>query len=318
MIAVDLITEQELDKRFDTLSSKLKEVLTSERTLNIVDQICKKNNITDEEKVLIIHQIVGLVILGLVHPYDLGSEINDALSLENPKFSNAITEELNAKVFLPIKAELENNYHPVLTHSEQKIIPATPVENPSLPKSAPAPKTISLSDIGWSKQPAPSSITSINTPKPTPTIMPTPVAPKITTPAPTVPTLTPAPMMLHEDTAFKPAEKNVGFTLSKMGGIAEMGMSGGVPKAPTRPAVLEFGAVPTPKPTSPQPPKPPIFGAPSLASMSVVDSGPRNVSQIAPIAPTPMPMPKPTIPIPRPLQPPTPPQANKPIVKDFL
>lgn len=322
MIAVDSITEQELDKRFDTLSGRLKDALTSERSLSVVNQICEKNKITDEEKITIIHQLVGLVILGLIHSYDLGAEINDALSLENPKFSNAIAEELNAKVFLPIKAELENSYHPINSAPAEKKSPL-PKPIPAVIKAvAPAPKPITLSDIGWSKMPSagstvkPMAVPSV--PAAAPTLIPprppaTPIAPK--------PPVEPAPMMLHEDTTFKSAEKNVSFTLSKPGGAAEMSMNRGaaVLPAPTRPAVLEFGGSAPAGTSAPKPPTPasssasPVGFGPSFASMPTANIGTRNVSQIVPTASVPIP--------PRPPQappkPPTP-QPNKPIVKDFL
>ncbi len=342
MIAVDLITEQELDKRFDTLSSKLKDTLTSERSLSVVDQICKKNNIIDEEKVLIIHQIVGLVILGLIHSYDLGSEINEDLSLENPKFSNAIAEELNAKVFLSIKTELENNYRPINSVSlgvkdiSSKQAPVTPNSTATTTTiAASTPKPATLSDIGWSKQPAPAARSSanINIPKPASTTIPVPA----TNPAAAIPkpAAEPAPMMLHEDTTFKPVEKNVSFTLSKPGGAVEMSVNhGGVPQAPTRSAVLEFGGATSAAGTSV--PKPSTLAlssvrsmgfGPSFASMPTANIGSRNVSQIMPAASALVPTPPKNfitdsvvIPIPRPpqvSQPPAPPQPNKPIVKDF-
>jgi hypothetical protein len=160
--------------------------------------------------------------------------------------------------------------------------------------------------------------------------------------------------MLHEDTTFKPAEKNVGFTLSKPGGSAEMSISRGTAQAPTRPAVLEFGGSAKSAGTSiPKPPAGPSSSArpmgfgPSFASMPTSNIGARNVSQIMPtVTPaTSVPIPKPptpptpqknfaasfiSIPTPRPPQVPQPPkppvpqniptasQLSKPIVKDFL
>ena len=348
MIAVDLITEQELDKRFNTLSSKLKETLTSERVLSVVDQICKKNNIVDEEKVAIVHQIVGLVILGLIHSYDLASEINNALSLNNPKFSNDIAEELNAKVFLQIKSELENNYRPINSAAPEKMTPSPSAKiispEATLPIAAPSPaltvKPTTLSDVGWSKMPPTTSV-SIPTPRPasipTSVPMPTPAPTPKPAAAPAAPA-EPAPMMLHEDTTFKAPEKNAGFTLSKPGGSAEMTIDQKKTQAPLRPAVLEFGGArsttPTPNTITPAAPKPPTPGAQvpqygnfraSLSSMPTASAGPRNVVQITPAAPAPISSPTPTpMQIPKPPAPPMPPtprppqQANKAIVKDFL
>jgi hypothetical protein len=144
-------------------------------------------------------------------------------------------------------------------------------------------------------------------------------------------------MMLHEDTSFKAAEKNAGFTLSKPGAGAEVHMAQGTSQTPARPAVLEFGGA---KPPTPPQNKPTAASAPSathytelklsLSAVPTANSGQRNVSQIAPSIPKPPTSPQSAVPVPRPPQPPQiqqmppvpqspkPPQNNKPIVKDFL
>jgi hypothetical protein len=131
-------------------------------------------------------------------------------------------------------------------------------------------------------------------------------------------------MMLHEDTTFKPAEKNMSFTLSKPGGTAEMSMNSGVAQAPTRPAVLEFGggaaagtSVPKPPASASSSARPMGFGS-SFSSTPTANIGTRNVSQIMPAMPVPIPRPSqapitPSLQIPQPPKPPVP-----PIVKDFL
>ncbi len=149
MIPVDLITETELDKRFDALPDKLKEALTSDRNLTIIDQVCQKNRIADEDKKETIQQIAALVLFGFVHPYDAGAEINDALLLNNPRFSASVADELNAKIFAPLKTELENNYHPPAGTS------ADIVKEPAAKNKiqVPAPKIISQAPALMPAQP---------------------------------------------------------------------------------------------------------------------------------------------------------------------
>jgi hypothetical protein len=134
-------------------------------------------------------------------------------------------------------------------------------------------------------------------------------------------------MMLHEDTTFKSAEKNLNFSLAKPGDTNEMKMASGAPQAAmsARAAVLEFGTVPVPTPKSTVP-KPPLSSVPR----PLISAGARNVSQITATIAVPM-TPKPlaptaamnAVPVPRPPQAPiTPkaplPQLDKAIVKDFL
>jgi hypothetical protein len=179
MIPVDLITEVELNRRLATLPDKLKESLESERNVTIVAQICAKNRIADEEKILIINQIVGLVLLGFVHDYDVAAEINDELDLNNPQFSKAIGDELSAKIFDPIKAELDANYHPVVAGTGDVVPPPAAVAT-SLPVApiakspAPPPAPKIVSSVIPNK-PVASAPTGAATPPPVP--MPPPVAP---------------------------------------------------------------------------------------------------------------------------------------------
>ncbi len=163
MILVDQITEQELDRRFDSLSIKLRDALTSERNLNIVSDICEKNKILDKEKAAAIHQIIGLTILGFAHYYDIGKEINESLSLNNSKFSNDIAEEINAKIFSPIKDDLENNYHPIISEVAKTLTPAKILQ----PEEKKLPKILTEIATPQAIKPAPIPI-SIPIPTPTP------------------------------------------------------------------------------------------------------------------------------------------------------
>ncbi len=147
MIPVELITEEELEKRLETLPDKLKDALTSDRNVNIVGQVCAKNRIAGEEKILMINQIVGLVLLGYVHDYDVATEINEALDLKNPQFSKAVADELSAKIFDPIKADLDANYQPIAAPVGSMPTSVAPAPVP-LPPSAPvAPVTPPASSI---------------------------------------------------------------------------------------------------------------------------------------------------------------------------
>ncbi len=186
MIPVDSITEKELDRRFETLPAKLKEALTSERNLSVVNEVCQKNKIGDEDKVVTLQQIVGLVMLGVVHYYDVGPEINEALSLNNQKFSSAIAEELNAKVFSPIKTDLENNYQPLVSALSQKdsgapaVLPISPKPISTVPPAQPlvkTPSTPTLISTLPANQPPASSMTGPAKPAPLPVNKMAPPAP---------------------------------------------------------------------------------------------------------------------------------------------
>ncbi len=327
------ITQAQAQKRFLLIPETLQNALFSIQIAAIIDQICTDNHLDDKRSDALV-EAVGWVLLGFLHPEDIKKELEQA-SIPT-LVAQDILNALNAKIFTSFGPLLVKTYAP-LPHeeasSESAIIKNM---NQPLPPVNKAPAT--LSDIGWSKIPSVVSPAPIAQPV---SITPTPPRPAtIPAPTPTAPAKpaepAPAPMMLHEDTIFKPAEKNEGFILPKPGAGVEMHMGAGVPQAPTRPAVLEFGGVKIPVP---KPPTPTTAGAyrgefgSSLSSTPVAGAGPRNVSQIMPVArvSVPLPVPKPPATIttpptpPRPLQatihipqPPTPPQPPKPIVKDFL
>ena len=106
-----LITEQQFQKRFDILPDILKDALSSESDIKSVRQICRAHYLNDEEKILIVEQLTGLVILGFVLPDDLSQEISENLHLDK-KHVDDIASEIDRKIFSPIKSDLEKVYSP--------------------------------------------------------------------------------------------------------------------------------------------------------------------------------------------------------------
>lgn len=322
------ITKEQAQNRYALLPPTLQDAVFSEQNTEIISSVGEQYHLSDE-KTESIASLVGWILLGFLHLEDLPGEIAVEIDVA-PQLAKDIANSLNNKIFAVIKPDIDKTYAPV-PHEKiqesptiiQNIIPPSP-----MPLIA---KPITLSDIGWSKQPAAGSniglSVAIPTPKPAPTPTPapsrSPVAPAIPKPA-----AEPAPMMLHEDTTFKPAEKNASFTLSKPEGSAEMSMNRGITtQAPARPAVLEFGGSATQAGASV--PKPPAPAWNSTHPMTG-NNGTRNVSQIMPTMSVPIPRPPqapttPSLQIPQPPKPPSPPQnipatpqPGKPIVKDFL
>lgn len=352
-----LIPQDQALQRWDVLPATLREALSSEANTDFLLKTCASENIF-EPKVYTVSRIAGYVLLGFLHPEDVAQELVDALKID-PKTAKSVQDALNGRIFAPLRTDINKVYAPLSNYTA----PSTSIAGPKVIQdvsevsfapyvsdaSVALPKAISgptLPTVGWSqmKPPAPTPPPPAASPRPAVTIpAPTPSAgikPSAPVPPPTRPATPaePAPVMLHEDTTFKAAQKNVAFTLSRPGGGAEMHMgSGGAVPTPPRPAVLEFGGGPKPA-TTPAVSSGAVhytdFKSP-LSSAPTANSGPRNVVQMtspaaAPKSPStsasavPVPQPpKPPQP-PRPLQSPTPPtppaapQNNKPIVKDFL
>lgn len=301
-------SQNQLFTRWDAVPENLRDAVFSEANSDFIWKSCEDEHIPDE-KIYDVAKITGYVLMGFLHPEDLAGEIKERLGVD-VRTANDVAQAINGRIFGPLRADIDKIYSP-LSKLETTPISTGPQILRSTVATPSSSKPTTLSDIGWSRAPAsPSPVPT--TPKP-----PTPAAPAM--PHPSAPT-EPAPVMLHQDTTFKAPEKNAGFTLSRPGVGAEvhLGQGAAVPPPPARPAVLEFGGTPANKP--------PVPPAPGAIHYTELTSGPRNVSQVAP--PTPVPIPAPGVPMtPKPPappapggvpQPPHPPQGNGAIVKDFL
>ncbi|KKW45535.1 MAG: hypothetical protein UY96_C0019G0001, partial [Parcubacteria group bacterium GW2011_GWB1_56_8] len=94
MIPIDQLTEETILERYESLSDELMSVLDDPSTEKIVVSVCRDHSLLEADRVEAVKQITGLVILGFVHSYDLGREVNDALNLNNPKLAASIAEAI--------------------------------------------------------------------------------------------------------------------------------------------------------------------------------------------------------------------------------
>jgi hypothetical protein len=340
------VTKNQALRRWDTLPDNLHEALCSEANSDFLWKTCAAENIP-ESRIYVVAKLAGYVLLGFLHPEDIAPELVEAIKID-PRTAKSIQDALNGRIFAPLRADIDKIYVP-LSKAEMMSSTSGPKtflddvngasKLPPLPvNKVTGPKPSVLSDVGWSRSSTAGpgiNLGVISAPSPTAAPAPTASTPTPTpTPAPSVPKEA-APVMLHEDTSFKAAQKNAGFTLSTPGAGAEIHMGQSTKQAPEKPAFLEFGGA---KPSAPKPPAPsPALHYTaltlSLSSVPTGDAGPRNVSRITPPVPVPpaVPTPKPPMPpvasIPVPPRPPQapqtsqtpqPPQGAKPIVKDFL
>ena len=250
MISTNLITEEVLKKRFDSLPKDLRDALTSERLIDVIRGICVKYHIEDQEKQEILEQIVSFSMLGFLHPYDIASEINDYLQTD-PRLSASIVADLDAKIFSSLKASLDQNFSPLLEPEQpQKTIPVPaksstqPVSIDELQKNAssslatppfkPFAPTISKpSNINLGKQTSlpPQAISSIAA---TQTPLPQNNQEK------KAEAQIPKPVILQENASFESNKKTYDFHID----ISDDKMKGfsNVPRpTPIKPAMIELG-----------------------------------------------------------------------------
>ncbi len=80
MISFSEITEQKITEKYNGLSQDLKDVLSSADTSAIIENIAVKYQL-DEEKIEMLIQLAGLVILGFATFEDMKTEMKENLEI---------------------------------------------------------------------------------------------------------------------------------------------------------------------------------------------------------------------------------------------
>lgn len=190
-----LLTEQQLQKRYNSLPDKLRKLLNSENTIETLRQISRSHYL-DEERSLMLEQLAGLVILGFLSDEKLGLEIQENLLL-NPKHSSELSQEIDRKIFSPIKADLEKVYSPVaeLPFGAAPASVETTAGKQGKPEIKPEPKP---------------------EPKPTLPVQP-PAELPVVSPAESFDVAQDKPFILHEETEAKPVTEKKKITFPAVG-----------------------------------------------------------------------------------------------------
>ncbi len=146
------IPQEQIDRRYDTLSDNLKEALFSEESANLLWNLGDTFHLTDDQK-YDLASIGGYIILGFISAADLEREIA-ALGVKN-EIAESLAKEINRKIFSPIQNELNEVYSPV-SDKESVAVNDNPVDFGSKSEqiaisSAPSSevaKTVNLNEIG--------------------------------------------------------------------------------------------------------------------------------------------------------------------------
>ena len=94
------LTQEEKIKIFEKLPKELQDLMESEDTGAFLLYLEEKYNLNDE-KVSLLSKLVGDVILGILSPPNLISEIISKLAVDQ-NVASQISQEINAKLFAPV------------------------------------------------------------------------------------------------------------------------------------------------------------------------------------------------------------------------
>lgn len=114
------LSEEQIFERYSSLPIDLISALNSGDVSEDIQQIGNTRNLSPE-KIEDIGFIVGSIILGFIHPNDLSREIQSELGLTAP-IAESIAQEIDQKIFVPIRQDLEKNYQPAAAVSTESAI----------------------------------------------------------------------------------------------------------------------------------------------------------------------------------------------------
>ncbi len=225
------ITHQQALTRYDTLSDVLKDAGFSIQNVQIIRRIGEENHLS-YDKVLVISELVGYILFGFIHPEDLAKEIRESLNL-NPEIANSVAEEIDRKIFSPIRTDLEKVYAPP---SEEEVLDLRAVAREAKP----------VEEVAFSRVEAPiaeagaAATSPVETPKIIPqeekpeTVKPPEISPIAAPSAPVLPAAEPGPVatseaepfIIHKEAEFKPLSE----TKKSLGGLFGFLRKGGEEK----------------------------------------------------------------------------------------
>ncbi len=124
-------TKEQLLEKYRALPKEVQEAIFSVNTAEIIRQIGEKHKLMID-KIGELADETGLVMLGLGHPNQFISHLTERLEI-NRELAKEIAEEVNSKIFFPIREHLKKMYG-----IEEKI-EEKPSPMPPPPTSFPAP-----------------------------------------------------------------------------------------------------------------------------------------------------------------------------------
>jgi hypothetical protein len=227
-----IVSKQQALDRWDLLSEDLREGLVSSANSDFLWKTCEAEHIP-EEKIYTVSKIAGAVLMGFLHPGDVAGEIRDEIGIDI-RIATPIAEAIDQRIFVPLRAEIDAVYNPITKTSivNPKIVEEVKV--PVLVTSAPAPINLSSAFKTASAS--------------APTVKPTVPS---STPTPSIPKPPTGPMIFQTQSIPKPIKNAPDFHMPT---VSEdiMGSGQGMRPLAVKPAVIELGNIPTPKPAAPK------------------------------------------------------------------
>lgn len=126
-------SQEQLLELYNNLPRALQDAVYSPQNAKNIEEICNKNNVTDEDNIYDIKANVCYVLLGLLPPGELSLMIEKETKL-NKGACYEIANEISRYIFFPLKAYLEPLYG---TKVSFKTTNTEPKKTENLPEDLP-------------------------------------------------------------------------------------------------------------------------------------------------------------------------------------
>jgi len=127
--------KEQLWELYKNLPKDLQKTTFSKEVAANIQEICTKNEVTDDDLIFDITKNIGYVFLGLLPPNELSDVLEKELKIEKSK-AEQIASEITRFVFLPVKKSLEALYKIEIKPGVKPKVTSLPSET-ELPKKKP-------------------------------------------------------------------------------------------------------------------------------------------------------------------------------------
>ena len=116
------LSQEQIDERYENLPKTIKETFWAASTAQRIWRLGQFYHLSDE-KISLLSQIVGQVLIGFILPEDVASEIQETIGIDT-RIAQAINNEVRQRIFSPLHEELSKIYNPILGSPKREPVPS--------------------------------------------------------------------------------------------------------------------------------------------------------------------------------------------------
>ncbi len=111
-LAMNIISREQLTKRFQSLPDTLQDAVFSERTADTIGKTCQLRDV-GEDFISTVATLTGRILLGYLRPENFASEIQKETGVEELKAQH-VAHDIDTEIFSGVRLELKKLYPPTI------------------------------------------------------------------------------------------------------------------------------------------------------------------------------------------------------------